>query len=406
MISHPLRIAISAPTGFNTRELLLPLASHLTADSDITQVVCITPAAAHAREIFGDYGPKFTFVAQPADAAAMQAYVAAQPVDVVVTPTNGLDPLDVPILEGAQKAGIPTLTFVSSWDNVHKMGRAVTWQRPYVVPDAFAVWNEAMREHVLQLFPTFNQQRLRLTGAPRFDFFSHRDRIPTRTHLLQHMGLPSDTAKLIHIATTELYPMEYVVRTVAETVGNEQLGFPAHIVATVHPGGDIEKHKQYAEKYGVKVLYAFGRRDSAPLKEFLYAPTINDVYLQVALFAHADALINHSSTTALESMLADVPVINVRYGQRFDWWRWHRSMVYRDFHEHYKAIIDSGATAVAHNPQQLSVALKEALLHPDTQQQARQSAAQKLLTVTDGTAGNKLLAFIKEITQTSAVTSL
>lgn len=397
MAVHKLTIALSAPTGFNARELLLPLKNHLEKDAEITDIVCISPAAVFKDQIFAGYSAKFTFIPQPGNANAMRELVQKYSINIVVTPTTGLDPNDVPILEGAALAGCPTLTFISSWDNVYKMERGIKQGRPFVIPDYFVVWNTYMKDHVLRLFPQLSAVMVRSIGVPRFDLFAQKNVLPSRAELLKHLSIPDDGGKLVHIATTELYPMEYIIRTLAHFTAHNQLGFPIHLFASVHPGGELQNHLPYARRYSIPVRYSFGRQEQAPLPEFLYNPTIDDMRLSAALFTHSDLLVNHSSTTAIESLLADVPVINVKYGRSFDWWRWFRSMVYRDFNEHYKLIVDSNGTTVVHNARQLQQAVTHALLHPEFKRAERAAAAIKLVTTTDGTAGSKLVAAIKEM---------
>lgn len=390
-----MKIALSVPTGYNARELLVPLKEHLENDQAITEVVCISPAAPYATEVFSMYGPKFRFMANASDEASQRQQLETERPAIVVTPTSGLDTNDVPILAAAQSLRIPTFTFVSSWDNVYKMERLKNYGKPYVLADHIAVWNQMMHDHLYRIFPELKPDQVSIIGAPRFDFFTHTDRIPTKADLLNYLDLPNDGKPLMHIATTELYPMEYIVETIDTAVKAGQL--PAmHLYASVHPGGDMQKHKQYAEKYNVRVRYSFGRRDNAPLKEFLYNPTMKEVYMLIALFKHTDVLVNHSSTVAIESFFCDVPVVNVKYGIAWDWWRWYRSMVYRDFKQHYLDITREGATDIVKSPQQLVQAIKEALDQPAAKRAQRAKTLQKMITYTDGSSSQRLLDLIKQ----------
>lgn len=390
-----LHIVISAPTGYNARELLQPLAPLLTTDASISRVTVITPAASVAREVFRGYGSKFFFVANPKDQASHNQLLKNLQPSVVVTPTSGLDDKDTPILTAARESDYRTYTFVASWDNVYKMERFKQFGKLYVLADHLAVWNQMMRDHLLRIFPQLLPEQISIVGSPRLDVFAKTDGIPSRRELFEYLQLPYDGGKLLHIATTELYPMEYIVKTIRRAVTAGKLPRSTHLYASVHPGGDMSKHDRYATKYNVKVRYSFGRRNNAPLPEFLYNPTPSEAAMLVALFRHADVLINHSSTVALESMLADTPVINVKYGQPLDWWRWYRSMVYRDFQQHYADIVRGGGTTIVTRPRDLIAAVATYLDHPEHKRQERRETMENMITYTDGSASRRLLDSIK-----------
>lgn len=394
-----LKIAITAPTGYNARELLLPLRPHIDADEKITSVLVITPAAEWRAQYFPDFTMKYEFVNVMPDSAAYENLLRARQIDVVVTPTNGLDPQDLPVLQAAKAVGIRTCVFVSSWDNVYKMERAAAHGRQSIIADDFAVWNTMMRDHLLRIYSSLPPAHVTICGSPRFDYFTHHGRIPDRTALFSHLGLNNPTRRLIHCATTELYPFEYIIKQLYEGQQRKQLTDDLVLYASVHPGGDITKHRGY-EKYKAHVHYSFGRRAEAPLREFLYLPTTEEIYMLIALFKHSALLINQSSTVAIESMVADVPVINVAFGKPLDWWQWRRSMVYRDFHQHYREIINGGGTDVIRKRRHLLPAVQTCLTDPQHKRNERQATVNKLLTYTDGSASTRVLGVIKNLQST------
>lgn len=388
-----MKIVISVPTGYHVRELLLTLKSHLEASQAIEKITCITPGAPYAAKVFSTYGPKFDFVLNPKTDTEHDALLKRLAPDLVITTTSGLDPNDVPILAAAKKRGIPTLTFIASWDNVWKMERLKNQNRGQVIADHIIVWNTMMRDHLLRVFPDLKPDTIHIIGAPRLDYFSHTDKIPSKRALFDYLGLADDTYHLIHFSTTELYPMDYIVRTIRQAIDSGTLPKNTYLYASVHPGGNMANHAAL-QKMGVTVRYSFGRRDDAPIKDFLYNPTLEEIYMLVAVFKHASLLINHSSTTAIESFLADVPIINVKYGRSFDWWHWYRSMVYRDFQQHYRDITADGATRVVKSERQLIQAAANYLRHPELDRDNRRLTARKMITTLDGTTSEQVMKVI------------
>ena len=388
-----MKITLSVPSGFHARELLLPLKPFFEKDNAFEKIVCITPGAVNRSAIFPDYGSLFEFVENPTTAKKHEDLLKNLSPDLVVTTTAGLDAKDVDILLAAKKLNIKTFTFVASWDNVWKMERLKQFGKPYVLADHLAVWNNMMKEHLLRAFPELQENQVSISGAPRLDYFWHHDQIPSKDDLYAYLGISDSAKKLIHVATTELYPMDYLVQALAKA----KLPCPIQLYASVHPGGDIKKHERYANKYNVSLKYSFGRQENAAHPDFRYNPSLKDIYMLVALFKHSSVLVNHSSTVAIESFAANVPVINVKYGKSFDWWRWYRSMVYRDFQQHYNDIVNDGATKVVTNKKQLINALRNYLQHPEEDQQNRAKTLQKMIMITDGTASEKMYMFIKSL---------
>ncbi len=388
-----MKIVFSVPSGYHLRELVLPLRRHLEANGDIAEVHCITPSAPIAKDIFKDFGPKFFYHENPKDDAGHKELLSAIQPDRVVTNTVGHDELDEPILRIATELGLPTITFIASWDNVWKIERLMKGNKPIAFADRFIVWNIMMKEHLIRIRPEIHEENIAVIGAPRLDYFFQKERIPSKEQIYAAFGFEDTSRPFIHLATTELYPTEYLAKTIHESVAAKILPGNPYLYASIHPGGDTEKYEALKE-YGFTVRRSPGRHEEISVPSFKYAPTEADIFFLIGVFMHAAVLVNHSSTTALESLVAGVPVINVKYGMPLDWWKWYRSMVYRDFQQHYKDLVSGGATYVVTSKKELKSALSEALQNPEEKKTARDATIKKMITTTDGTAGKKVLDYI------------
>lgn len=394
-----MKLSLSVPTGYNARELLLPLHERLAADASITEVHVITPAAPYHDQLFSTFENKFIFYTNPHSLEEHIALFKRLRPSVILTPTVGLDAKDTFILRAGKQLNIPTVTFIASWDNVFKMDRLRDRQvADYEIPAYFAVWNRFNYDHLLNNFAAeVNADQVAITGPPRFDYFTHANRIPTYTQLVAYLGFteaPPETP-LFHCATTELYPFDYILKSIRRALRRHILPVDSLLYVSVHPGGNLKKHEHY-QKYGAKVKYSFGRRDKVFLPEFSYLPTNEEIYLLIALWQHASILINQSSTVALESMAADTPVVNVKYGRAFDWFGWRRSGVFRDFKQHYRYITNEGGTTIVNNSRELIAAIAAYLQNPGLNHTQRKKTVTKLISHVDGQNGRRLLDFIKQ----------
>ena len=390
-----MKLLFSIPTGYHLRELVMPLHDLLEQDENIEKIFCITPGAEYPDDVFPTYSDKFEFIKNPETIEKHKILFNKLEPNLVITNTVGHDELDYPILKSAQELNIKTLTFIASWDNVWKIRRLINDNKPIAIADTVIVWNNMMKEHFKKLFPDFNSTNLHVIGSPRLDYFTREDKIPSKQELYKHLGLTDITRPLIHFATTELYPLDYTIKAIRHAIDKKQIKQNPYIYASVHPGGDMTKHESL-KQYDVTIKYSFGRKDNAKVKAFSYNPTPKDLYMLVSLFKHTNVLVNHSSTAALESIIANTPVVNVQYGKPWNWIGWYRSMVRRDFEQHYTDLTADGATTIVRNKHELIHATDELLENPNINKEARIKTMNRMITTTDGTASNKVLEKIKE----------
>src|SRR5690606_28669792 len=72
-------------------------------------------------------------------------------------PVNSIAPLTA-----AQDLGIPTGTFIFSWDNLPKATMVVE-------PDYYFVWSELMRKELLNYYPFISSKNIFISGSPQFE---------------------------------------------------------------------------------------------------------------------------------------------------------------------------------------------------------------------------------------------
>lgn len=80
--------------------------------------------------------------------------------------TNQRPVLAIAPLLAAQKLGIPTATFIFSWDNLPKATMVVE-------TDYYFVWSEHMKKELLYYYPYIKENQIFITGTPQFE--SHFD---------------------------------------------------------------------------------------------------------------------------------------------------------------------------------------------------------------------------------------
>ncbi len=396
-------IAISVPSGSHHRALLQPM-RELLINKYTWNYVIITPGAPWADEFFphSEY-PRHRFSFEeikseawdkPETEANLEVIYKKYQPDLVLTTTTGRDVVDRPILRVAKKLGLKTCTFIESWDNIWKMARL---RKEQVIPDKIIVWNQIMKDHLLREFPEVNEEQVAVTGAPRFDLFSHTNRIPSREELFEYLGL-DPSKRLLHIATVELYDMSNVAEQIGIAKQDGSLPEDLQLYASMHPGsGKPSMHQHWADKYNYTLRYSFGRRDNSPHKDFNFNPTMREMYMLVALWKYTDVMVNFSSSAAVESMLGDRPTICVLYGKPLDWWNWRKSMVVKDFKEHYRDIVSGGGVRVIKKRPDLIPAINDYLEHPEKDRDGRVQSCKNIISFLDGSSCHRTMEEIQKL---------
>jgi hypothetical protein len=288
--------------------------------------------------------------------------------------------LAVPAVKAAQWLGIPTATFIFSWDNLTSQGRIMP------LYDYYLVWNDQIRRQLLQLYHSITPDQVFVTGTPQFDLHFQPRTHWTREEFCSRVG--ADSARPIVVYTTGMpnhMPGEpKIVEGIADVLGRMKSSGPPQLLVRVYPKdrtGRFDDLKQSRPD----ILFP-----EVPWEPTWLTPKMEDSALLINTLRHAAVGINVASTITLELCMFDKPVINVAYnppGVSLDEVNYAR---YYEF-DHYRPVAESGAVMLAKSETEMAEMLHRALSEPqtDTLQRAKlvKSMFGKLL---DGRSGQRV----------------
>lgn len=113
----------------------------------------------------------------------LQTLQSEQPAFVFCTnqrPMTAISPL-----LAAQDLGIPTATFIFSWDNLPKATMVVE-------TDYYFVWSQHMKKELLHYYPYIQENQIFVTGSPQFEPHFNLDKIISREDFFQTYQLDSN----------------------------------------------------------------------------------------------------------------------------------------------------------------------------------------------------------------------
>jgi hypothetical protein len=214
----------------------------------------------------------------------------------------------VPAMLAARELGIPTATFIYSWDNLPKGRMAVH-------SDEFLVWSDTMRGEMLRYYPEVELERIHVVGTPQFGFYSDRSLLEHRNTFLRRLGLSPERPVLCFSGddlTTSPFDSAYL-RDVAVALRAFPEQERPQIVLRPCPTDNAERYHEVLQAFPEIVLsrpiwQSYGEDDWTQL-----VPTPQDVALLVNLATHCDAVVNVGSTMAVDFAICGNPAIYLAY---------------------------------------------------------------------------------------------
>ncbi len=269
-------------------------------------------------------------------------------------------------VRAAQWLGIPTATFIFSWDNLTSQGRIIP------LYDYYLVWSEGLRNQLLEMYRSIRQEQVFVTGTPQFDFHFRPEFYWTREKFCKRVG--ADPARPMVLYTTgmanhmpgEPAIVERIALMLRELTG---LGAP-QLLVRVYPKDQTRRFEDIKRRYPEVLV------PTIPWESNWLTPLIEDSYLLTNMLRHSAVCVNVASTISLEMCMFDKPVINVGYNPPdvdsnvVDYAR------YYEF-DHYRPIVESGAVEVARSEEELRVKLIATLLHPERHAMQRRSLVRR-----------------------------
>ena len=256
-------------------------------------------------------------------------------------------------VQAAQWLKIPTATFIFSWDNLTSQGRIML---PY---DYFLVWNDQLKDQLLQMYRQIRPEQVFVTGTPQFDFHFRPEFYQSREKFCNEVG--ADPKRPIVFYTTGManhMPGEpELVEQIADVLCEVSCKEAPQLLVRVYPK-DLTGRFEPLKKKRPDILFQKTVWDEAWL-----TPRFKDSFGLTNALRHCAVGINIASTISLELCMFDRPVINVGYNPPGVPLGDHRFIEFYDF-DHYRPLVDGGAIDLARNPLQMREMIQNCLQDP------------------------------------------
>lgn len=311
--------------------------------------------------------------------------------DLVIGGTPGMNSRkDLPVFAEAQERGIKTIALIHSWDNISKR-KGPLWVRP----DILGVWNQFQREEAVKTH-FYKDENVRLLGASHFDIYWKEDTFMGREDFFRKMGIDQDK-KLISVIVTaqNLVKSTFIIDILLDAFRKNKFILPVQLLCRPLPRADQRINDELFGKY-------YGSPDIIIDKEAQLSPKIgwnpnrDQLYHFANLVKYTDVQVSIISTATIEAAILDRPVVNVGFST-IEPELFQRLIIDSVYENHFKPILDYGASYVAKDSEDLVTAINKYLLDPSLHKKERERLKKDIIYKPDGKATERVSRAILEL---------
>lgn len=285
--------------------------------------------------------------------------------------THQRPPFIAPLIYQAEEFKIKTACFIFSWDNLASKGR-MSGNFDY-----YLVWSYLMKSELLHFYKKVQEQNVEVVGTPQFEPYVleryKSDKIDFINKFNMDISLKTIYFSCGDVSTSQndvLY-----IDTIANAIIDKKIPEVNFLVRT-SPAEDGRRFKDLLEKYPI-IKWNFPKwellRKNHQEEWSQRVPMIEDVIDLRSILEFSDLNINMLSTMSLDFMQFNKPVINSVFGNL-------ENGLYNDQrflgYIHIKNVINSNATRIVKNKQELIDAINLYLEYPDTDVENRKQLIQ------------------------------
>jgi hypothetical protein len=299
----------------------------------------------------------------------------------------------LPVVLAAKSLGIPTATFIVSWDNLTSKGRIAA---PF---DHYLVWSDHMRRELIRYYPDIPYNAVHIVGTPQFDCYSWPEVKVSREEFFRSIGA-DPVRKLICYSggDVDTSPEDQDhVRILMELVRSGEIGGNPQVVVRPCPVDDGRRYDAVRKQFP-ELLYCPPKwAHPEPGNWARCMPSFEDMKMLANFTAHADINVNLASTMTLDFSIHDRPVVNVAFNvgvcppSKVPLWDHYYQW------EHYKTVVSIGAARFAKSRTELAAHLNAYLADPALDRAERRRLVEVQVGSPIGSAGKRIAEALRNI---------
>ncbi|OAZ05402.1 hypothetical protein [Flavobacterium succinicans] len=264
-------------------------------------------------------------------------------------------------LLAAQELGIPTATFIFSWDNLPKATMVVE-------TDYYFVWSDLMEKELLFYYPYIKKEQVFVTGTPQFESHFDKTKILSRANFFKQHHLDFDKKYICYsgddVTTCPDDPnyLEDVALAIREL---NKKGHGLGIIFRRCPVDFSTRYDQVLENYKDVITPIVPLWDRIGEGWNTILPTPKDIDLQMNVIAHTELVINLGSSMVFDYVAHQKPCAFINYDvadKRIT--NWSVKKIYN--YVHFRSMPNKEAVLWINNPKEISAIIEKGIATPSS----------------------------------------
>jgi hypothetical protein len=273
----------------------------------------------------------------------------------------------LPAILAARCLGIPTATFIFSWDNITSKGRITA---PF---DHYLVWSNHMRDELLRYYPSVPADCVHVVGTPQFEPYADPDLLWSREEFYSRIG--GDPARPLICYSggdpgTCPEDQEHV-RVLLELIRAGRIKRNCQVIVRPVPVEDARRYDGVRASFPELIFARPKWEHTAGGDWSRVIPTKEDIQFLANLTYHCDLNVNLGSTMTLDFGIRNKPVVNIAFDVAdpplFGMSLWD----YYYFFDHYRPVVELKAARPARSADQLADLINTYLENPELDAEGR-----------------------------------
>ncbi|EJL66763.1 hypothetical protein [Flavobacterium sp. CF136] len=223
--------------------------------------------------------------------------------------TNQRPTLAIAPILAAKELGIPTATFIFSWDNLPKATMVVE-------TDYYFVWSEHMKNELLNYYPYIEEKQVFVSGTPQFETHFNTDNLVSRDLFFEQNKLDVNKKYICYSGddiTTCPDDAEYL-KDVAEAVRNlNHEGNNLGVVFRRCPVDFSDRYNKILEDYKDIIIPIAPAWQKISEDWNTILPTQADIILHANTIKHTEMVVNLGSSMVFDYVSFKKPCAFINY---------------------------------------------------------------------------------------------
>lgn len=259
-------------------------------------------------------------------------------------------------LLAAQDSGIPTATFIFSWDNLPKATMVVE-------TDYYFVWSDLMKKELLFYYPYIQESKVFVTGTPQFESHFDKNKLISREDFFEQNNLDLNKKYICYsgddVTTCPDDPkyLEDIAIAIREL---NKKGNALGIVFRRCPVDFSDRYDKVLDDYQDVIIPIAPLWDKIGEGWNTVLPTQADVDLQMNTIAHTELVINLGSSMVFDYVAHNKVCAFINYDvtdKKIP--NWSVKKIYN--YVHFRSIPNADAVLWINSPQEIAVIIEKGM---------------------------------------------